>query len=82
MPGLLAMSSAIQKMPSGQIFIEIFTIAVILTLNTAIPSFRKTVRLKLMYRQMFPAKRISGSEDTTETVMNDMGPHCDRDHED
>ena len=56
MPGLLAKRSAIQKIPSGQTFTEIFTIAVTLTLSTAIQWFRKTIWLKLTYRQLFSVK--------------------------
>ena len=70
MPGLLAKGSAVQKTSFGRTLIELSTYAVTLTLNTAIQSFCKTIRLKLMYRQTNVAvKTISSSEDNiVETV--------------
>ena len=57
MPGFLTKHSAVQRIHSGLTCIKLFTFAVNLTLNTAIQTFGKTVRLRMMYCQtMFAPK--------------------------
>ena len=67
---MVVKGSAIQKISSGQTFIDILNFSVTLDLNITIPFLHKTFWLMILYYQTkFGSKRISGSADIVETVI-------------
>ena len=69
MSGLLAKHSAVQKIPSGRTHIEIFTIDVALSLNTAIHGLQDSPAEADVPSIVF-CEKISSSEDTVESHVS------------